>query len=122
MCAAGELNDFYKESVQLFGEILGCGLTIEVNNLLQESALISNLLVRLPFEGDDVEVDITYNIPQYVKSIILGNKTKLQAGNYKIKVIRVGTQLQDCSEWAKRVIWFGNRRGAYLYDFECIEV
>lgn len=122
MCAAGELNDFYKESVQLFGEILGCGLTMEVNNLLQESALISNLLVRLPFEGDDVEVDITHNIPQYVKSIILGNKTKLQAGNYKIKVIRAGTQLQGWSEWAKRVIWFGNRRGAYLYDFECIEV
>jgi hypothetical protein len=95
---------------------------MEVNNLLQESALISNLLVRLPFEGDDVEVDITHNIPQYVKSIILGNKTKLQAGNYKIKVIRAGTQLQGWSEWAKRVIWFGNRRGAYLYDFECIEV
>ena len=91
------------------------------SDLFSDSLKITKSLVRVPFFDEDVELFIRYNIPDFVKGVMLGEPVELRSGLYKVRVIREGTRLSSWDEWCRKVVWYGNRRGAYIYDYECFE-
>jgi hypothetical protein len=48
---------------------------------------------------------------------MIGKSGELRKGAYTLRVIRAGTGLENWDEWCRRVVWYGNRRGAYLYKY-----
>jgi hypothetical protein len=114
LCVSGDLDLFFKEVRQLFRE----KLKINSFELVEEALDISCQSVRLPFKTRDKEMVLRNNIPEYVKALTKGETVPLKSGRFIMRLKRAGTELENWDEWCQKVVWYGNRRGAYVYDFE----
>ncbi len=61
------------------------------------------------------EVTLNYNIIDFYKSVLVGRKTKLEEGEFNYKIERRGETWISRLDWAKKVVWYANKKGAYLY-------
>lgn len=104
--------------VDEFGELVKSKFSIVNRELFADSLLLSKSLIRFPFFSEDIELAIRFNIPEFVKGTMIGESVPIRQGDYRVRVIREGTALPSWDEWCKRVVWYGNRSGAYIYDYE----
>lgn len=114
LCASGQMAEFFFEVLNLFKS----KLNINNYNLLEESLFVNQNLVRLPFENKDKKITVKHNIPEFIKMMTKGQPKSLIKGKFDLNIKRSGTQMNNWDEWCQRVVWYGNRRGAYLYEFE----
>jgi hypothetical protein len=114
LCASSELSNFFSEVLNLWKD----NLQLSDFTLVEEAITISKNLVRLPFETNDKEISVSHNIPEFVKKITKGHDSSITKDKYVLRIKRAGTQMVNWEEWCQRVVWYGNRRGAYLYEFE----
>ena len=103
-----------------FAELAKSKFQISDNELFADSITLGQSLIRLPFYDQDIELAIRYNIPDFVKSIMVGDAIPIRRGDYQVRVVRKGTALGSWDDWCQRVVWYGNRSGAYIYDHEYI--
>ena len=56
-------------------------------------------------------------IPRFFGQDKFGNasKTKLEEGEFNYKIERRGETWISRLDWAKKVVWYANKKGAYLY-------
>lgn len=115
LCKEGKIEAFYQEVEQLFYRFMSQkGITIDLN-LLRESVILNKSLLKLPFQTENIELNLTYNIWNVYKAVRIGEKVPLVKGNYRHIIDRVSQTWNSWEEWQEKVVWWENRRGAYLY-------
>ena len=114
LCTGESMSIFFEEVLRLWTE----HFYKPEFELIEEALVISSNLVRMPFETEDKIVQLKTNIPGYVKNAMKGEVTQLQHGKFNLVIKSKGTAMNSLDEWCQYVVWYGNRRGAYLYDFE----
>ena len=87
----------------------------QFKNLLSQSIMINYQMLKLPKRDKNYEVKLNYNIIDFYKSVLVGKKTKLQQGEFNYKIERKDETWVSNSDWAKKVVWYANKKGAYLY-------
>ena len=48
--------------------------------------------------------------------LVKGKKTKIISGKFDVNINRSNDSVMDWENWARNVIWYGHRRGNYLYS------
>ena len=59
-----------------------------------------------------------YNIVEYWKGICEGQPVKLIKDDYSYHLMRSKRYYSNFSDWCKEVVWWGNKKGAYLYPLK----
>lgn len=113
LCTDNRLSEFYKEAEQLMTNFL------EQKNvrcpILHDAFILNQNLVKMPFNNKDINTKLNYNVWEiYVAG--LNNKTaKIIKGEYRYIIDRTRVIWSSWDDWCRYVIWYGNKKGDYLY-------
>lgn len=115
LCINGKLLDFYREAEKLFfaldaarGQKLPLGL-------LAEAIRLNSALMKLPFQTENLNVETSYNIWDFYRSVLVGAHVKLEKRRCMNRIDREKIVYRGWDHWCREVIWYGNKKGAYLY-------
>ena len=117
----GNLDFFYQEAQQLLEKLLYKLNKTENKPILAESIRINRALIKQPNLKEDIEVKCSYNILEVYNQIISGkpNTPQLKKSSYLID--RSTQTWSDWSAWCREVVWYGNKKGDYLYGSKSLE-
>jgi len=116
MTVEGTFTRFYEEAEALLIEICesndGLG---EFEKPLREAVATNRQLVHQPFVGDDLELGLSYNIIEFYNNLREGKPATLEKRENKLLIERSKRTYDDLQKWCQEVVWWGNKKGAYLY-------
>ena len=102
-----EINSFYGED--------------SIYEIIQESCYLNNWLLNIPGEISKNEIQTSWNIGEAYISRINGrfNELSKNVTKNKYRLIKKGN-FDSFDSWLQNVVWYGNKRGDYLNNFESI--
>src|SRR3989338_10480401 len=118
LCTENKLNDFYNEAKQLLKLILKEKNVKVPDLLLNESIILNRYLLKLPFQTEDLELQLSYNIWEFYSYVHKGIEVSIKERPCRHIIDRTTTKWSSWEEWCKDVIWYGNKRGAYMYNIK----
>lgn len=115
LAKGNQIDKFYEECFELLSE-----LALENNKEsclepLKESIQLNRALLKLPFQLDNVEVNLNYDIMSFYRTFLEEGVATLNKTPTTYKIQRTKTVYMDWNDWYKEVVWYGNKKGAYLY-------
>lgn len=121
LCVEGNLDRFYEEAQKLVGELLSERSLAMPGNLMQEAFEFNRQLVKLPFQHDDIELETAFNVWEFYRSVLTGQQISLEPRITVNRIQRSKTVYTTWNDWFREVIWYGNKKGAYLYGNNAAE-
>jgi radical SAM superfamily enzyme YgiQ (UPF0313 family) len=116
LTAEGRFDAFYDQASALLVEMVESSGRIVPIEAVHDAIKLNHALVSQPFVADDTVVALRYNILQFWRGIREGERVPLQEGSYGITVERSKSHYADFDRWCREVVWWGNKKGAYLYQ------
>ena len=115
LCTAEQLPTFYQEA----GDRLSAFMTergdTAVQAVLQDALSLNQTLIKLPYQQQDIELGLSYNIWDVYHAALQGEACALARGSFSYKIDATSNQWASWEQWCREVIWWGNKRGAYVY-------
>lgn len=111
MVKNGEIHAFYEEAYQLLLEIS----KIKERDILKETININSALLKLPNELTNVDIYTNYDILKIYSDVVDGKEFVLEKIPTKTTVEKSKSVYTDWDVWYKEVVWYGNKKGAYLH-------
>lgn len=88
---------------------------------LHEALMLNRVLIKEPFQKKDLVCHMEYDIWElYLRAIAKKNAT-IEKGNYIYHIDRTSKVWATWDEWFREVVWYGNKKGAYLYRVKALE-
>lgn len=115
LCAENKLTEFYKEARKLLNgymEKKGIG---DYELILKESILLNQNLIKLPFQEENLKLQLSYNIWDVYYAALRGADIELKKESSCYEIDRTSQKWGSWEEWCKKVVWYGNKKGAYIY-------
>jgi hypothetical protein len=116
----GRMTQFHDECGALLRSLAGekAGNT----DLIDEALKLNHALVKQPGAREDVTVSCSRDLLGFYRSVLIGEPIglKQQTVNYAVK--RSAETWTDFNEWCREVVWYGNKKGAYLYGNRAVDV
>ena len=110
-----KINQFYCECEILLNSLLLSKYTFP-NKLLSECINLNKTLIRVPFDSSSLEFSLSYNVYEYYTNFLYGTSIELNEGCFKYIIDRSNlNNIKTWDDWYKYVVWYGNKKGAYLH-------
>jgi hypothetical protein len=121
LCVEGKLDRFYAEAESLLAELSQMKAKALPRELLHEAVKLNRQLMKLPFQRDDIEVETSHNIWEYYRAVLVGDRIPLEERPSVNRIRRSQAFYDNWTDWYREVIWYGNKKGAYLYGNDAAE-
>ena len=79
------------------------------------------MLLKSPGEKNNISVELKYNILDVYNGVRNGEPYKLNNITNHVLIKREASCYTDFQKWCREVVWWGNKKGAYLYDSDKVE-
>ncbi len=113
LTAEGRLDAFYAEARTLMMEaVRGHDLP---DGLLDDALRINRALLKQPFVSDTLRVPLDYDVIAFWRGARVGAAPPLARGPVVMEIDRGAETWTDFQTWCREVVWWGNKKGAYLY-------
>jgi radical SAM superfamily enzyme YgiQ (UPF0313 family) len=122
LTAEGKFDDFYGEAGKLLAETVSArhsGLPMEV---IDEAIRLNHALVNQPFARTDVKVTLRHDLLDYWTKVRGGEQAVLVEKPMLVDVNRTAKPYDDFQKWCREIVWWGNKKGAYLYSPLAVEI
>ena len=116
LTAEGKFDAFYAEAGKLLAETVSArhsGLPMDV---IDEAIRLNHALVHQPFARTDLKVKLRYDILDYWHKVRTGEPALLVEKPMLIEIDRTSKPYDDLQKWCREIVWWGNKKGAYLYS------
>ncbi len=120
LCVSRKLDSFYAEVENHLSKLLADSLIRHPESLLHDTINLNKKLIKLPFQFDDIDVPCSHNIWEYYQSVVSGSPITLDHIDTVYHIDRSRSSYSDWDTWLREVIWYGNKKGAYLYGSELV--
>ena len=121
LCRENKLDIFYQEARELLKLFLDSQFIDFPTDLLDQSIMLNRELVKLPFQEEDTYITTSYNIWEFFQSVLVGKPILLDEVGCNYHINRAGFSWSSWEKWYREVVWYGNKKGAYLYGNDQIE-
>ncbi len=119
LCAGGKLDAFYREAETLLASVWKNGnAPAMAPAILQEAIELNKSLLKLPFQTEDLSLRQRFNIWEFYQSVLRSEPTPLIAKESCYHIDRTGKTWSSWDDWCREVVWYGNKKGAYLYGYK----
>lgn len=118
LCTENKLELFYREAEAMLLRLLEDGGAKESAPVLEEAIQFNHRLIKRPFQTQDLDIELTSNLPAVYQAVLKGTSLDLEKGRFRYRLDRTGDCWDSWEDWCRRVIWWGNKRGAYLYAWK----
>ena len=112
----GKFDAFYAEAGKLLSETLAArhsGLPMDV---IEEAIKLNHALVHQPFAKTNLKVKLRYDLLDYWNKVRGGEQALLREQPMVIEIDRTSKPYDDFQKWCREIVWWGNKKGAYLYS------
>ena len=118
LCTEDKLDLFYEQAHSLINEIIQeKGIQID-EKLLKEAIHLNHLLIKKPFNTEDLEAWYSYDIWDIYQHLIVGEEVSMSPKKVGYLIDRTTLKWGSWDQWCQEVIWYGNKKGAYLYGIK----
>jgi hypothetical protein len=112
----GTREAFYREAEEAVSAFLSRrGVTLP-QGLLADSVRLTAALLKRPGPPAGGRVRAGHAVWEWYLDHVQGGNSALEAGEYVYKVNPEGLAWTERDEWMREVVWYGGKRGAYLYS------
>jgi radical SAM superfamily enzyme YgiQ (UPF0313 family) len=115
LCAGGKLGSFYAEAEKILGGLLKSPGRSGFEGVMGDSVGLNAKLLKMPGNNTDMDIELSYNIPEVYAAAVGGGKTEIAQGRFMYTVDRTTVKWNSWDDWCREVVWYGYKRGAYLY-------
>jgi len=115
LVSTGRLAAFYREAEGLLEEHLAATATALPAGVIHDGIELNHRLMKVPFQDTDVYVETSHNVWEFYRGVLRGASVPLAAGAHTYHVDRTTQQWHSWEQWCREVVWWGNKKGAYLY-------
>ena len=122
LTAEGKFDAFYAEAGKLLTETLearSSGLPLAI---VEEAVRLNHALVHQPFAHTDRKVSLTYDLLDYWHKVRGGEQALLRKVPLVVEIDRTSKPYDNFQTWCREIVWWGNKKGAYLYSPRALEI
>lgn len=112
----GKFDAFYQEAGRLLSETVSArhaGLPMDV---IEEAIRLNHALVHQPFAKTNLKVKLRYDLLDYWNKVRGGEQALLKEQPMVVEIDRTSKPYDDFQKWCREIVWWGNKKGAYLYS------
>jgi hypothetical protein len=120
LLAEGQIDAFYEQASAALAERLGADGRAHAP-VLAEAARLNHGLLKRPFTRDLLTVPLRYNVWEVYRGALVGERLPLVEKPATLVVDRQRHSWSTWDDYCREVIWYGNKKGAYLYDYGAVE-
>lgn len=125
----GKLADFYAEAGRRLLELVEKSRHLVDDELwkllvpaLKDAIKLNADLVVQPFLKDDLVVSVRTNVLAFCDALRRGKPIPLREQPNEIQIQRSKSFYRSIDDWCREVVWWGNKKGAYLYSNRSVPV
>jgi radical SAM superfamily enzyme YgiQ (UPF0313 family) len=115
LATEGKLDKFYEESKKILSSIISSVDAESDREILFEALKVNRALIKLPNQFEDGEIETQYNILDVYYDTIRGGTLYLEKVPSTHTIKRSQKTWSDWEVWCREVVWWGNKKGDYLY-------
>ena len=118
LTSENKLDDFYDEAGRLLMSMVDRSSDHSwplLDGALKEAIKVNAVLVSRPFARDDVTISMRYNVIEFCDGLRKGKPVPLCEAPSQLEILRSRSYYAKIEEWCREVVWWGNKKGAYLY-------
>jgi hypothetical protein len=90
------------------------GLSLPLT-ILRESVALNEALLKQPFRTEDWDIDLSWNLWEFYQAALQREKIPLEEKPGRYHIDRTAETWFSWDDWCREVVWYGNKKGAYLY-------
>ena len=110
-----KLGAFYQEVTARLEQFLQDKMVSVPAAILREAVTLNQALLKQPFQTEDLDMECSYNLWEFYQAAIRGVKIPLEERPSHYHIDRNRETWSSWEDWCREVIWYGNKKGAYLY-------
>ena len=115
MTAEKSLDRFYEESRSLLLPLVAAHPAKDgMEEIVGEAFMINRRLVHQPFLTQDEHVNMAYNVIDFYNGVVKGVPVPLERRPNRVHIRRSHRPYTDFQLWCREIVWWGNKKGAYL--------
>jgi len=116
LTAEGTFDAFYAEAGRLLAETLSTRYGSLPMEVIDEAVRLNHALVNQPFATENRTIRLRYDLLGYWHAVRNGEQALLREVPVLVEIDRLGKRYDDFQKWCREIVWWGNKKGAYLYS------
>jgi radical SAM superfamily enzyme YgiQ (UPF0313 family) len=109
-------DPFYQEAEMVFGEMLDArDVSGGFHAPLHDAIELNRQMLRLPFDIDDLDIDLSYNIWEVVHSVVAGRPVALERRPSRYHIVRTSPVTLSWDEWLLALMLRFHKKSHFLY-------
>ncbi len=121
LCHEGKLEQFYEEAEEQIRTYFEEKKIPLADRLLNEVIALNMSLIKLPFQKKNVTFVSHYNLPEIYDAALNNETVFLKSGEYTYTINKSESTWESWIDWARQVIWYESKKGAYIYNCSPLE-
>jgi hypothetical protein len=115
LTAEGKFDAFYAEAGRLLAETVSASHSDLPMDAIDEAIQLNHALVHQPFARTSLQVKLHFDLLDYWNKVRGGEQALLREAPMVVEVNRANKPYDDFQKWCREIVWWGNKKGAYLY-------
>lgn len=120
LAAENKLEQFYAEAGALLQSFIAERAASAPVELIDQAIRLNRMLVKLPSRSEDATVELDYDLWQFYQDRLTGRDASLTRSQTVYRIDRTSERWPDFAAWCREVVWYGNKKGAYLYGSRAV--
>jgi radical SAM superfamily enzyme YgiQ (UPF0313 family) len=114
LSAEGNLDAFYKEADEILAEFVR-DAGGDLPAMTKQAVELNRKLLKQPFQNDKLTARTDYNIWDVYQAVVKGKECAVKKGSFQITIDRSSQRWENWRDWAQKVVWYGYKKGDYIY-------
>jgi radical SAM superfamily enzyme YgiQ (UPF0313 family) len=123
LVADGEIDAFYEQAHAALLAGLGrdAADTSGLAGVVADAVRLNQALLKRPFTRDTLSLPLRYNVWDYYRGALVGEERLIEEQTALVAVDRAKQSWWNWDDYCREVIWYGNKKGAYLYEHQTVD-
>ena len=121
LCTQDRLDAFYGEASACLADLMRRKSIVQWESVLEAAMSLNRELMKLPFQTENRQLHLHHNIWDIYRASLRGDRVPLEQGQFHYEIDRTTDTWTSWEQWCREVIWWGNKRGAYLYACNTVD-
>lgn len=121
LSSENKLSAFYLEAYQRL-----CSLLAETDTAqppwLEEAISLNHFLLKQPMQYTNDTFHCTHNLLEALENVLQTGNATVENTPVSCLIERTSTCWESWEDWCREVVWYCNKRGAYLYPYRIQEL
>lgn len=116
-----KIDVFYEEANRLLKDFLILKGELSNEQIIDEAIQLNLKLIKRPFVREDLAIKLSYNLWEVYRAALVGEKIEIALNERKYQINRSNDFWNSWDDWYREVVWYGNKKGAYLYKLREVD-